>query len=262
MAASDFFNRWGRPKADSGLPENADEIPSAGTMPGEQLARESVDGPSGAALPGEVAAPPAEPPHRPTLEDAALITTDGNFVPYMAAGVDDTVRRVALKKLFTDPQFNIMDGLDIYVGDYSNMEVMPASMLHQLNHARDLLDPLGTLERAAQSAERERQASLALEQSDGSDDTGEASSADAAQADATLQHDALAASEGQGAAPGEVAAAALPSSGPPHAPSMPETSMAETSATRPTPATDTTGIAMNGAKAAIPRDASSRGPHE
>jgi hypothetical protein len=260
MAASDFFNRWARRNADSSFPDSANaraglDTEQGDTLPaGPECCRQSTS---------EVAAPPveppAEPPPLPTLEDAALLTTDGNFVPFMAAGVDDTVRRAALKKLFADPQFNIMDGLDIYVGDYSNMETMPASMLHQLNHAKDLLDPLGTLERAAQCAERERQASLALERSDASDDTGDASSADASQADATLLPDAQVASDSQGAAQSEVAAAALPPS------SIPDTdtpSTPEPSDTRPTPATDATGIATDGAKAAVPRDASSRGPHE
>jgi hypothetical protein len=28
------------------------------------------------------------------------------------------VRNAALKKLFTDPHFNVMDGLDVYIDDY------------------------------------------------------------------------------------------------------------------------------------------------
>jgi hypothetical protein len=163
MAASEFFRRWSRrrPQDDAGLPKGTDaglELEPAPESPGT-AATETAPDAAGHVLEKPVPAPPA----LPTLEDAALLTPEGNFIPFMADGVDDAVRRAALKKLFTDPQFNIMDGLDIYVGDYSNMETMPESMLRQLNHARDLLDPLGTLERAAQSVERERQANLALE---------------------------------------------------------------------------------------------------
>jgi hypothetical protein len=253
MAASDFFNRWARRKADSGLPENTDDIPSAGTVPGEQLAGEPAAGPSAATLPGEPAEPPAESPQLPTLEDAALLTAEGNFVPYMAVGVEDSIRRVALKKLFADPQFNIMDGLDIYVGDYSNMEVMPESMLHQLNHARDLLDPLGTLERAAQSAERDRQANLAPERS-----TGDAAGAsEGSQPEATSLPDAPAASDGQESAQSEATNAGPPHAGSPDTPTMPQiTDMPAT------PATDAPRIASDVAKAAGPDAASSRGLHE
>jgi hypothetical protein len=159
MAASEFFNRWARRKPDSTLPGPVGANSEPGAVPETSVttSTESV-----VSTPGQPTGA-AEPPRLPTLEDAELLTPDGNFVPFMADGVDDAVRSAALKKLFADPQFNIMDGLDIYVGDYSNMETMPESMLHQLNHARDLLDPLGTLERAAQSVERERQADLALE---------------------------------------------------------------------------------------------------
>jgi hypothetical protein len=173
MAASEFFNRWARRKADASVPHGADANPEPGV---------ASETPAPAGADTALAAPSplqeiAQPPRAPTLEDAALLTSEGNFVPFMADGVDDAVRRAALKKLFADPQFNIMDGLDIYVGDYSNMETMPESMLHQLNHARDLLDPLGTLERAAQSVERERQANLALERAGGDSEETESAAA-------------------------------------------------------------------------------------
>jgi hypothetical protein len=196
MAASEFFKRWARRKAhaDGSLPESADASPEAGTAP---ESAGTVGTESALSAPAQIPEN-ALPPRLPTLEDAALLTSDGNFVPFMAEGVDDAVRRAALKKLFADPQFNIMDGLDIYVGDYSNMETMPESMLRQLNHARDLLDPLGTLERAAQSVERERQANLALERSNAGPGTGDTArdaagdtASDTASADPSRLDDAL-----------------------------------------------------------------------
>jgi hypothetical protein len=50
--------------------------------------------------------------------------------------VDERVRRLALKKLFSDPRFNVMDGLDIYIDDYTREDPIPAGMLAQLEHAR------------------------------------------------------------------------------------------------------------------------------
>jgi hypothetical protein len=50
----------------------------------------------------------------------------------MRPGVTADVRNVALKKLFTDPHFNVMDGLDIYIGDYNTPDPMPAGMLQKM----------------------------------------------------------------------------------------------------------------------------------
>jgi hypothetical protein len=37
-----------------------------------------------------------------------------------------------MKKMFTDPHFNIMDGLDIYIGDYSKPDPLPPGMLERM----------------------------------------------------------------------------------------------------------------------------------
>jgi hypothetical protein len=43
-----------------------------------------------------------------------------------------------LKKLFADPHFNQMDGLDVYIDDYSKPDPMPPAFLKRLNQARIL----------------------------------------------------------------------------------------------------------------------------
>jgi hypothetical protein len=35
------------------------------------------------------------------------------------------VKNAAFKKLFADPHFNVMDGLDIYIDDYSKPDPLP-----------------------------------------------------------------------------------------------------------------------------------------
>ena len=42
------------------------------------------------------------------------------------------VRNAAMKKLFADPHFNVMDGLDIYIGDYTQPDPLPEGMLAQM----------------------------------------------------------------------------------------------------------------------------------
>ncbi len=54
-------------------------------------------------------------------------------------GVDEKLRRAALRELFSEPQFNVMDGLDTYIDDYSKADPIPDAMLRQLNQAKELL---------------------------------------------------------------------------------------------------------------------------
>jgi hypothetical protein len=48
------------------------------------------------------------------------------------------VRKAAMKKLWADPHFNVMDGLDTYIGDYNKPDPMPPEMLRQLASAKFL----------------------------------------------------------------------------------------------------------------------------
>ena len=52
------------------------------------------------------------------------------------------MRNLAMKKLFADPHFNVMDGLDIYIGDYTQPDPLPAGMLRKMAsaHALGLFD--------------------------------------------------------------------------------------------------------------------------
>lgn len=126
MEADHFFSRWSKKKAES-----------------QEAVREADVAPNPA--PTE----PVEPAPPPTIEDVEQLTADSDYTSYMAQGVDDNVRRSAMKKLFTDPHFNIMDGLDIYIDDYSKPDPLPPGMLEMLNHAKSLLDPLKHLESPA-----------------------------------------------------------------------------------------------------------------
>jgi hypothetical protein len=75
----------------------------------------------------------------PTLADVAgLDPKTSDFSRFVARSVDSTVRNAALKKLFSDPHFNVMDGLDIYIDDYGQPDPLPPGMLEQLRHT-DLL---------------------------------------------------------------------------------------------------------------------------
>lgn len=90
---------------------------------------------------------PAASPHAParpapTLEDVARLTPQSDYSAFVASGVDQEVRRTALKKLFADPGFAVMDGLDIYIADYNQVAPLSEAMLAALRHAPQALEDL------------------------------------------------------------------------------------------------------------------------
>ena len=80
----------------------------------------------------------ATPPPPLTMDDVALLTPESDYSRFVAPGVDAGVSNAAMRKLFTDPHFNVMDRLDIYIDDYSQPDPIPASMLRQMVQAKFL----------------------------------------------------------------------------------------------------------------------------
>ena len=74
----------------------------------------------------------------PTLADAQALTPQSDFKPFMARGVASDVKNAAMKKLFTDPHYNVMDRLDTYIDDYSLPDPIPEAMLRQMVSAKFL----------------------------------------------------------------------------------------------------------------------------
>ena len=74
----------------------------------------------------------------PPLES---LTIDSDFSPFMQPGVDETVKRAALRKLLRDPRFNVMDGLDVYIDDYSKPSPIEPDVVRTLVQARYIFDP-------------------------------------------------------------------------------------------------------------------------
>lgn len=115
----------------AGLAPQAPAQPSdAVTADGKPVRRDAV--------PASADGIPAGEPPPPTREDLATLTLDSDFSPFMQRAVEPDVKLAALKKLFSDPHYNIMDGLDVYIDDYSSPEKLPASMLRKMVSARVL----------------------------------------------------------------------------------------------------------------------------
>jgi len=80
----------------------------------------------------------AEIPDGETL--LANLGPDSDFGQFMRQEISEEIRRKAMKTLFADPHFNVMDGLDIYIDDYSISEPIPDEMMALLNQTRALFE--------------------------------------------------------------------------------------------------------------------------
>ena len=100
-----------------------------------RLKQEAKDAPPQKA-PEPAVDPKAPAPELPPVDK---LTLDSDFRGFFHPKVGEDVRRAALKKLFSDPRFNVMDGLDVYIDDYSKTEPIPPEMLAGLRQAQNIL---------------------------------------------------------------------------------------------------------------------------
>lgn len=148
-----FFSRWSRRKAEdtaqAQAAERAVRPASSATPPSVPASRlpagaVSADSTGVAARGADALADPgpgtepATPAGGPTLDDVRGLSADSDFKPFVGRAVAPEVRNAAMKKLFADPHFNVMDGLDIYIDDYSKPSPLPAELLRKMVSAQFL----------------------------------------------------------------------------------------------------------------------------
>jgi hypothetical protein len=137
-----FLSRWSRRKAQvrqGGEPPAQEALPVS-TAVAAELAPADASGTAPPSLPAVVQASAEAQPEvpRPTLADVQALTQESDFSRFVARDVDPEVKNLAMKKLFADPHYNVMDGLDTYIADYNTPDPIPAAMFKQLVQARML----------------------------------------------------------------------------------------------------------------------------
>lgn len=120
-----FVSRWSRRKLEK-------------TQPGPEPTA-AAEGAESAALPAAQETGPAAQDLPPNLPPVESLTPESDFKPFMLPNVEAGVKRAALKQLFKDPHFNVMDGLDTYIDDYSIADPIPDAMMKTLYQARQHL---------------------------------------------------------------------------------------------------------------------------
>lgn len=126
-----FLGRWSQRK----------QAVRAGRVPEEPVPKPEEPPPGAPPAMAEASAVPADLAPQPpplTLADAQALTIDSDFRPFVARDVAPEVKNAAFRKLFADPHFNVMDGLDTYIDDYSKPSPLPDSVLRQMASAKFL----------------------------------------------------------------------------------------------------------------------------
>jgi Protein of unknown function (DUF3306) len=152
--ADGFLGRWSQRKQDirAGKPLIEPEKPEIAVKAVVPNSDEQLEQPANIATTDEKPEIPL-----PTMADVHELTAESDFSPFVAKNVSAEVRNSAMKKLFTDPHYNVMDRLDIYIDDYSQPDPIPESMLRQMVSAK-FLNLFKTEEEAEAKAAAEKAA--------------------------------------------------------------------------------------------------------
>ncbi len=158
-----FLSRWSRRKHDSRRDEETrdrEEPSSTERADGEALRPKSSERPDVASSPprapaeagssdaaGQATHADARSESAPELPPIDSLTPESDFRAFMRPGVDSSTRNAALAQLFRDPRYNEMDGLDVYIDDYTQSEPIPTPILAKLKELHATVLPDEAIER-------------------------------------------------------------------------------------------------------------------
>jgi hypothetical protein len=127
-----FVSRWSRRKIEARKTEEKPAEPKPASEPAAPAAP-AVANAGAAAAPPDASAPRELPP----LESLKGLASE--YTEFLKPGVDENLRRSALKKLFADPHFENFERFEAYCEDFTKGEPIPLAMLKTLEHAKGLL---------------------------------------------------------------------------------------------------------------------------
>lgn len=131
-----FLSRWSRRKVAARAQEERQPLATAvPSIAPAELHEARADEPVGAATIEPM--PSREPKALPPVDSLQGLASE--YRDFMTSDVEESTRRAALKKLFADPHFNQMDGLDTYIDDYSKPDPLSPAIAASLAAAKRLV---------------------------------------------------------------------------------------------------------------------------
>jgi Protein of unknown function (DUF3306) len=156
-----FLSRWSRRKIEARKDDKKGAVPKTANaaaqpvIPAKAGIQPTLAAGRSASTAGVV--PESSGTQLPPIDS---LTIDSDFTPFLQPGVDPALKREALRKLVRDPRFNVMDGLDVYIDDYSKPDPLPEGWLEQLNQLKNLGHSLEPKEGEAAEAAPDDEATL------------------------------------------------------------------------------------------------------
>lgn len=75
----------------------------------------------------------------PTEEDLDAVRAGGDVRAFLSEKVSKDLKNKAFKALFSRPEFNVMDGLDIYIDDYNKFTPLTKADIDKMTLSKQLL---------------------------------------------------------------------------------------------------------------------------
>lgn len=124
-----FLSRWSQRKLAAKSTASADLSPGANPHPSDSV------------LPQEapLTPPVSESMPLPTEADLEQVKQGGDIAAFLVSKVSAELKNKAFKTLFSRPEFNQMDGLDIYIDDYNVFTPMTAEDVGKMSMSKQLL---------------------------------------------------------------------------------------------------------------------------
>jgi len=82
--------------------------------------------------------PPAKMLSDADMPDIESLTPDSDYTGFLSPGVSETLRKLALRKLFRSEVFNVCDGLDDYDDDYTQFKILGNTLTADMRHQAEL----------------------------------------------------------------------------------------------------------------------------
>jgi len=151
-----FLQRWSRRKQsalrnDEVSEDEASQAPEANE---EAVSAESLaaDASSAELEAGSASEPEPEPPGDEDMPPLESIDESGSVAAFLSPRVSEGLRRAALRRLFSQPKYNVVDMLDDYAEDYSKPVALGSVVTADMRYRA---------EQAAKRMERKLKESLA-----------------------------------------------------------------------------------------------------
>ena len=127
-----FLGRWARRKAEARRAESAPAKPADKPAPGSPATVGPAQPPAAGAT-----VPANEPAPIPPLES---LDENADYARFMADDVGPELRRLALRKMFKAPVFNVRDGLDDYDEDFTTFTKLGSTLTADMKFHHDRLE--------------------------------------------------------------------------------------------------------------------------